>query len=199
MIGHFSFIVSIPLSCVNPVFFPQIKAKQITCVIATSIWKSMHPISKIKFSVCFYCYNCFSKMIFLSGTVQDADEFDSQYAEIASAETGDETGMVSIDGMEDYFQKQFGEIMTADCIADLLADRSMIAPMKLAQKLDKDIIAQDIQLTAKSGEDNAYDFSTQLVTSDDKQPVGTATGYVKMQSDNSTWKASALTIKITTN
>ena len=122
---------------------------------------------------------------FLSGTVQDADEFDSQYAEI--------------DGMEDYFQKQFGEIMTADCIADLLADRSMIAPMKLAQKLDKDIIAQDIQLTAKSGEDNAYDFSTQLVTSDDKQPVGTATGYVKMQSDNSTWKASALTIKITTN
>lgn len=89
--------------------------------------------------------------------------------------------------------------MTADCIADLLADRSMIAPMKLAQQLDKDIIAQDIQLTAKSGEDNAYDFSTQLVTSDDKQPVGTATGYVKMQSDNSTWKASALTIKITTN
>ena len=73
---------------------------------------------------------------FLSGTVQDADEFDSQYAEIASAETGDETGMVSIDGMEDYFQKQFGEIMTADCIADLLAERSMIAPMKLAQKLD---------------------------------------------------------------
>lgn len=62
MIGHFSFIVSIPLSCVNPVFFPQIKAKQVTCVIATSIWKSMHPISEIKFSVCFYCYNCFSKM-----------------------------------------------------------------------------------------------------------------------------------------
>lgn len=57
---------------------------------------------------------------FLSGTVQDADEFDSQYAEIASAETGDETGMVSIDGMKDYFQKQFGEIMTADCIADLI-------------------------------------------------------------------------------
>ena len=123
---------------------------------------------------------------FLSGTVQDADKFDSQYAEIASAETGDETGM-------------FGEIMTVDCIADLLADRSMIAPMKLAQQMDKDIIAQDIQLTAKSGEDNAYDFSTQLVTSDDKQPVGTATGYVKMQSDNSNWKASALTIKITTN
>lgn len=136
---------------------------------------------------------------FLSGTVQAADEFDSQYAEIASAETGDETGMVSIDGMEDYFQKQFGEIMTADCIADLLADRSMIAPMKLAQQMDKDIIAQDIQLTAKSGEDNAYDFTAQLVTSDDKQPVGTATGYVKMQSDNSNWKASALIIKITTN
>ena len=103
---------------------------------------------------------------FLSGTVQVADEFDSQYAEIASAETGDETGMVSIDGMEDYFQKQFGEIMTADCIADLMADRSMIAPMKLAQQLDKDIIAQDIQLTAKSGEDNAYDFTAQLVTSE---------------------------------
>ena len=136
---------------------------------------------------------------FLSGTVQDADEFDSQYAEIASAETGDETEMVSIDGMEDYFQKQFGEIMTVECIADLLADRSMISPIKLAQQMDKDIIAQDIQLTAKSGEDNAYDFTAQLVTSDDKQPVGTATGYVKMQSDNSTWKASALTIKITTN
>ena len=136
---------------------------------------------------------------FLNGTVQAADEFDSQYAEIASAETGDETGMVSVDGMEDYFQKQFGEIMTVDCIADLMADRSMIAPMKMAQQLDKDIIAQDIQLTAKSGEDNAYDFSAQLVTSDDKKPVGTAEGYVKMQSDNSTWQASALTIKITTN
>ena len=89
--------------------------------------------------------------------------------------------------------------MTADCIADLLADRSTIAPMKLAQKLDKDIIAQDIQLTAKSVEDIANDLITHLVTSVDKQPVGTATGYVKMQSDNSTWKASALTIKITTD
>ena len=64
-----------------------------------------------------------------ANAVLDAHLFDSQYAEIASAETGDETGMVSIAGMEDYFQKQFGEIMTADCIADLLADRSMIAPM----------------------------------------------------------------------
>lgn len=136
---------------------------------------------------------------FLSGTVQVADEFDSQYAEIASAETDDETDMISVNGMDDYFQKQFGEIMTDACISDLMANRSMIAPMKLAQQLDKDIIAQDIQLTAKSGEENAYDFSTQLVTSDDKQPVGTATGYVKMQSDNSNWKASALTIKITTN
>ena len=62
MTGHFSFIVSISLTCVNPVFFPQIKAKQITCVIATTTWKSMHPISEIKFSVCFHCYNCFSKM-----------------------------------------------------------------------------------------------------------------------------------------
>ena len=136
---------------------------------------------------------------FLSGTVQDADEFDSQYAEIASAETDDETDMISVNGMDDYFQKQFGEIMTDDCISDLMANRSMIAPMKLAQQLDKDIIAQDIQLTAKSGEDNVYDFSAQLVTSDDKQPVGTATGYVKMQSDNSNWKASALTIKIATD
>ena len=136
---------------------------------------------------------------FFSGTVQDANEFDSQYAEMTSAETGDETEMISVTGMEDYFQKQFGEMMTADCIADLMADRSIIAPMKLAQQMDKDIIAQDIQLTAKSGEDNAYDFSAQLVTSDDKQPVGTAEGYVKMQSDNSAWKASALTIKITTD
>ena len=136
---------------------------------------------------------------FLSGTVQDADEFENQYAEIASAETGDETEMISVTGMDDYFQKQFGEIMTADCIADLMADRSIIAPMKLAQQLDKDIIAQDIQLTAKSGEDNAYDFSTQLVTSDDKQPVGTAEGYVKMQSDNSNWKAVSMNIKIKIN
>ena len=136
---------------------------------------------------------------FLSGTVQDADKFDSQYAEIASAETDDETDMISVNGMDDYFQKQFGEIMTDACISDLMANRSMIAPMKLAQQLDKDIIAQDIQLTAKSGEENAYDFSAQLVTSDDKQPVGTAEGYVKMQSDNSNWKAAALTIKITTN
>lgn len=136
---------------------------------------------------------------FLSGTVQVADEFDSQYAEIASAETDDETDMISVNGMDDYFQKQFGEIMTDACISDLMANRSMIAPMKLAQQLDKDIIAQDIQLTAKSGEENAYDFSAQLVTSDDKQPVGTAEGYVKMQSDNSNWKATALTIKITTD
>ena len=136
---------------------------------------------------------------FLSGTVQVADEFDSQYAEIASAETDDETDMISVNGMDDYFQKQFGEIMTDACISDLMANRSMIAPMKLAQQLDKDIIAQDIQLTAKSGEENAYDFSAQLVTSDDKQPVGTAEGYVKLQSDNSNWKAAALTIKITTD
>ena len=136
---------------------------------------------------------------FLRGTVQNANEFDSQYAEMTSAETGDESDMVSITGMEDYFQKQFGEIMTAECISDLMADRSIISPMKLAQQMDKDIIAQDIQLTAKSGEENAYDFTAQLVTSDDKKPVGTAEGYVKMQFDNSNWKASVLTIKIATN
>ena len=40
---------------------------------------------------------------FLRGTVQNANEFDSQYAEMTSAETGDESDMVSITGMEDYF------------------------------------------------------------------------------------------------
>lgn len=135
----------------------------------------------------------------LSCTVQEAADFETASEEIkqAAAETGDETGMISVDGLETYFQGRFGDELTKDCLNRMMADRTIAVSIKLAEQYQADIQAEDIQLTKRSGAEDMYDFEAKLVTSDDSKQVAKVTGVVAMEESQSSWKISNLTLKVT--
>ena len=105
----------------------------------------------------------------LSCTVQEAADFETASEEIkqAAEETGDETEIVSVDGI------------------------------KLAEQYQSDILAEDIQLTKRSGNEDMYDFEAKLVTVADSKQVASVTGVVTMEESQSSWKISNLTLKVT--
>ena len=72
----------------------------------------------------------------LSCTVQEAADFETASEEIkqAAEETGDETGIVSVDGLETYFQGRFGDDLTEDCLNKMMADRTIAVSIKLAEQ-----------------------------------------------------------------
>lgn len=135
----------------------------------------------------------------LSCTVQEADDFETASEEIkqAAAETGDETGMISVDGLETYFQGRFGDDLTEDCMNRMMADRTIAVSIKLAEQYQSDILAEDIQLTKRSGNEDMYDFEAKLVTAADSKQVASVTGVVTMEESQSSWKISNLTLKVT--
>ena len=105
----------------------------------------------------------------LSCTVQEAADFETASEEIkqAAEETGDETGIVSVDGLETYFQGRFGDDLTEDCLNKMMTDRTIAVSIKLAEQYQSDILAEDIQLTKKSSNEDMYDFEAKLVTAAD--------------------------------
>lgn len=135
----------------------------------------------------------------LSCTVQEADDFETASEEIkqAAAETGDETGMISVDGLETYFQGRFGDDLTEDCMNRMMADRTIAVSIKLAEQHQSDILAEDIQLTKRSGNEDMYDFEAKLVTAADSKQIASVTGVVTMEESQSSWKISNLTVKVT--
>ena len=135
----------------------------------------------------------------LSCTVQEAADFETASEEIkqAAAETGDETGMISVDGLETYFQGRFGDDLTEDCMNRMMADRTIAVSIKLAEQHQSDILAEDIQLTKRSGNEDMYDFEAKLVTAADSKQIASVTGVVTMEESQSSWKISNLTVKVT--
>lgn len=134
----------------------------------------------------------------LSCTVQEAADFEtaSEGIKQAAEETGDETGIVSVDGLETYFQGRFGDDLTEDCLNKMMADRTIAVSIKLAEQYQSDILAEDIQLTKRSGNEDMYDFEAKLVTVADSKQIASVTGVVTMEERQSSWKISNLTLKV---
>ena len=134
----------------------------------------------------------------LSCTVQEAADFETASEEIkqAAEETGDETGIVSVDGLETYFQGRFGDDLTEDCLNKMMADRTIAVSIKLAEQYQSDILAEDIQLTKRSGNEDMYDFEAKLGTAADSKKIASVTGVVTMEESQSSWKISNLTLKV---
>ena len=135
----------------------------------------------------------------LSCIVQEAADFETASEEIkqAAEETGDETGIVSVDGLETYFQGRFGDDLTEDCLNKMMADRTIAVSIKLAEQYQSDILAEDIQLTKRSGNEDMYDFEAKLGTAADSKKIASVTGVVTMEESQSSWKISNLTVKVT--
>lgn len=134
----------------------------------------------------------------LSCTVQEAADFETASEEVKQAsETSNETGLVSVDGLESYFQTRFGDDMTEECLSRMMANRTIAVSIKLAKQYQSDILADGIQLTKKSGAEDMYDFEAKLVTAADSKQVASVTGVVTMEESQSSWKISNLTVKVT--
>lgn len=134
----------------------------------------------------------------LSCTVQEAADFETASEEVKKAvETGNETGLVSVDGLENYFQGRFGDDLTEECMNRMMADRTIAVSIKLAEQYQSDILAEDIQLTKRSGDENMYDFEAKLVTAADSKQIASVTGVVTMEESQAVWKISNLTVKVT--
>ena len=134
----------------------------------------------------------------LSCTVQEAADFETASEEVKkAAETGDETGLVSVDGLENYFQTRFGDDLTEECMNRMMADRTIAVSIKLEEQYQSDILAEDIQLTKRSGDEDMYDFEAKLVAAADSKQIASVTGVVTMEESQSSWKISNLTVKVT--
>jgi len=134
----------------------------------------------------------------LSCTVQEAADFETASEEVKkAAETGDEAGLVSLDGLETYFQGRFGDDLTEECMNRMMADRTIAVSIKLAEQYQSDILAEDIQLTERSGDEDMYDFEAKLVTTADSKQIASVTGVVAMKESQSSRKISNLTVKVT--
>lgn len=137
----------------------------------------------------------------LSCTLQEAADFDAYYEELlkASAETSgtaNGSGMVSVTGLEDYFQKQYGDLMTDECLENMMGNRISTLIMRLARQYASDIAVEGIELQKRSGEQDMYDFNIRLVTVTGKEQIASAAGTIMMVSDGASWKASVLDIRL---
>ena len=57
-------------------------------------------------------------------------------------------------------------------------------------------MAEDIQSTKSSGNEDMYDFEAKLVTAADSKQIASVTGVVTMEESKSSWKISNLTLKV---
>ena len=121
----------------------------------------------------------------LSCTVQEAADFETASEEIKQA------------AEETYFQGRFGDDLTEDCLNKMMADRTIAVSIKLAEQYQSDILAEDIQLTKRSGNEDMYDFEAKLGTAADSKKIASVTGVVTMEESQSSWKISNLTVKVT--
>ena len=112
----------------------------------------------------------------LSCTVQEAADFETASEEIK--------------------QGRFGDDLTEDCLNKMMADRTIAVSIKLAEQYQSDILAEDIQLTKRSGNEDMYDFEAKLGTAADSKKIASVTGVVTMEESQSSWKISNLTLKV---
>ena len=105
--------------------------------------------------------------------------------------TASEPGLVQVDdgGFAAFYQAQFGDCMTQQCLEKLLANR---LPTRIAS-----LSGQPAGLTRqkRSGADHCYDFSADLQAADGTT-TASVTGTITMVKEDGAWKASDLTLNL---
>jgi len=116
----------------------------------------------------------------------------------ASSAAGNEPGLVEVDpdGLYAFFQAQFSDSMTDQCLRTTLANRLPTRIAALANQAGGRREPAGLTLKKRSGADNCYDFSASLQTTADKTAVAQVSGTITMVSENGVWKASSLTLNL---
>ena len=105
--------------------------------------------------------------------------------------TASEPGLVQADdsGFAAFYQAQFGDCMTQQCLEKLLANR---LPTRIASLSGQ---PAGLTLQKRSGADHCYDFSADLQAADGTT-TASVTGTITMVKENGAWKASDLTLNL---
>ena len=105
--------------------------------------------------------------------------------------TASEPGLVQVDdgGFMAFYQAQFGDCMTQQCLEKLLANR---LPTRIASLSGQ---PAGLTLQKRSGADHCYDFSADLQAADGTT-TASASGTITMVKEDGAWKASDLTLNL---
>ena len=105
--------------------------------------------------------------------------------------TASEPGLVQVDdgGFAAFYQAQFGDCMTQQCLEKLLATR---LPTRIASLSGQ---PAGLTLQKRSGADHCYDFSADLQAADGTT-TASVTGTITMVKEDGAWKASDLTLNL---
>ena len=105
--------------------------------------------------------------------------------------TASEPGLVQVDdgGFAAFYQAQFGDCMTQQCLEKLLANR---LPTRIASLSGQ---PAGLTLQKRSGADHCYDFSADLQAADETT-TASVTGTITMVKEDGAWKASDLTLNL---
>ena len=105
--------------------------------------------------------------------------------------TASEPGLVQVDGGDfmAFYQAQFGDCLTQQCLEKLLANR---LPTRIASLSGQ---PAGLTLQKRSGADHCYDFSADLQAADGTT-TASVTGTITMVKEDGAWKASDLTLNL---
>lgn len=105
--------------------------------------------------------------------------------------TASEPGLVQVEdgGFAAFYQAQFGDCMTQQCLEKLLANR---LPTRIASLSGQ---PAGLTLQKRSGADHCYDFSADLQAADGTT-TASVTGTITMVKEDGAWKASDLTLNL---
>ena len=100
-------------------------------------------------------------------------------------------GLVQVDGGDfiAFYQAQFGDCMTQQCLEKILANR---LPARIASFSGQPV---GLALRKRSGTDHCYDFSADLQAAD-KTTAAQVSGTITMVNEDGVWKASDLTLDL---
>ena len=99
-------------------------------------------------------------------------------------------------GLYTYVQAQLGDVMTADCLDQVLANRLPTRITALAGQSGDKLEPASLTLKKRSGAGRCYDFSAELQTVADKTPAAQVSGTITMVKEDGRWKAAALTLDL---
>ena len=116
----------------------------------------------------------------------------------AAVPSGSQPGLTAVDtqGLYTYVQAQLGDVMTADCLDQVLANRLPTRITALAGQSGDKLEPADLTLKKRSGAGSCYDFSAELQTVADKPPAAQVSGTITMVKEDGRWKAAALTLDL---
>ena len=112
--------------------------------------------------------------------------------------SGSQPGLTAVDtqGLYTYVQAQLGDVMTADCLDQVLANRLPTRITALAGQSGDKLEPASLTLKKRSGAGSCYDFSAELQTVADKTPAAQVSGTITMVKEDGRWKAAALTLDL---